>query len=129
VDPTACLLHLLETDGRRLHRLQTRLTLRDDAADDLLQELFLPLRSSAGFRNATDRAAFAVRNDAAELPRGGSGVHADERQAGAVYAVGCAVKGDKTRMQRTPLLSPVLEMAPPLLCTCKTETWKKDIID
>jgi RNA polymerase sigma factor (sigma-70 family) len=61
VDSTACLLQLLETDGRRLHRLLTRLTLRADAADDLLQELFLRLRSSASFRNATDPAAFAVR--------------------------------------------------------------------
>jgi RNA polymerase sigma factor (sigma-70 family) len=61
VDSTAGLLQLLETEGRRLHRLLTRLTLRADAADDLLQDLFLRLRSSAGFRNATDPAAFAVR--------------------------------------------------------------------
>jgi hypothetical protein len=75
---------LLETDCRRLHRLLIRLTLLADAANDLLQELFLRLRSSTGFRNATDPAAFAVRNDAAELPKVGSGVHAGERQAGAV---------------------------------------------
>ena len=61
MDFTECLLHLLETDGRRLHRLLTRLTLRADAADDLLQELFLRVRSSSGFRNATEPAAFAVR--------------------------------------------------------------------
>ena len=61
MDSTAGLLHLLETDGRRLHRLLTRLTLRADAADDLLQDLFLRLRSSAGFGKATDPAAFAVR--------------------------------------------------------------------
>lgn len=61
MDSTECLLHLLDTDGRRLHRLLTRLTLRPDAADDLLQELFLRLRSSSGFRKATDPVAFAVR--------------------------------------------------------------------
>ena len=61
VDAPARLLHLLETEGQRLHRLLTRLTVRADAADDLLQELFLKLRSSTGFRDATDPTAFAVR--------------------------------------------------------------------
>jgi RNA polymerase sigma-70 factor (ECF subfamily) len=61
VNPTDRLLRLLDTDGRRLHRLLTRLTLRADVAEDLLQELFLRLRESAGFRAADDPAAFAVR--------------------------------------------------------------------
>jgi RNA polymerase sigma factor (sigma-70 family) len=61
VDATARLLSLLISDGPRLHRLLARLTLRADAADDLLQDLFLKLRSSAGFRDAIDPAAFAVR--------------------------------------------------------------------
>src|SRR3954469_12111610 len=61
VNPTGRLLQLLDTDGRRLHRLLTRLTLRADAAEDLLQELFLRLRDSAGFRMADNPAAFAVR--------------------------------------------------------------------
>src|SRR5262249_10478577 len=47
--------------GRRLHRLLARLTLRRDAADDLLQDLFLKLRESNGFAKADDPAAFAVR--------------------------------------------------------------------
>jgi len=64
VDPTQRLLHLLETEGSRLHRLLTRLTLRADAAEDLLQELFLRLRNSSEFRVATDPTAFAVRSAA-----------------------------------------------------------------
>jgi RNA polymerase sigma-70 factor (ECF subfamily) len=61
VDPTQRLLILLKSEGPRLHRLLTRLTLRADAADDLLQELFLKLRASSGFRAASDPTAFAVR--------------------------------------------------------------------
>ncbi|MFL5340175.1 MAG: RNA polymerase sigma factor [Gemmataceae bacterium] len=61
MEATERLLHLLDTDGQRLHRLLARLTLRAEAADDLLQELFLKLRTSAGFRDAADPAAFAMR--------------------------------------------------------------------
>ena len=62
MDATARLLQFLDSDGRRLHRLLSRLTLRADVADDLLQELFLKLRDSAGFRAANDPPAFAVRS-------------------------------------------------------------------
>src|SRR5688572_21711940 len=37
------------------------MTLRGDAVDDLLQDLFLKLRASNGFARADDPAAFAVR--------------------------------------------------------------------
>jgi len=51
----------LDAHGPRLHRLLVRLTLRTDAADDLLQDLFLKLRASNGFAKADDPVAFAVR--------------------------------------------------------------------
>ncbi len=37
------LLELLETSGAKLHALLTRLTLREDVAEELLQDLFLKL--------------------------------------------------------------------------------------
>jgi RNA polymerase sigma factor (sigma-70 family) len=40
------LLGLLETSGARLYALLTRLTLREDVAEELLQELFLKLHSA-----------------------------------------------------------------------------------
>ena len=55
------LLKLLDAEGPRLFRLLARLTLRDDAADDLLQELFLKLHRSPGFASAQSRIAFASR--------------------------------------------------------------------
>jgi RNA polymerase sigma-70 factor (ECF subfamily) len=61
VDVTQRLLKLLDEHGARLHRLLARLTLRGDAADDLLQDLFLKLRASNGFAKADDQVAFAVR--------------------------------------------------------------------
>jgi len=51
----------LATHGPGLHRLLARLTLREDVAEDLLQELFLKLRDSAGFRRADHPAAYARR--------------------------------------------------------------------
>jgi len=40
------LLELLETSGARLHALLTRLTLREDVAEELMQELFLKLNGA-----------------------------------------------------------------------------------
>ncbi len=48
-ETTSRLLALLEEHGVRLHALLTRITLREEAADDLLQDLFLKLRQAAGF--------------------------------------------------------------------------------
>ncbi len=59
--PAEKLLALLQAEGPALHRLLTRLTLRDDVAEDLLQELFLRLRNSAGFDRAEHPAAYARR--------------------------------------------------------------------
>jgi RNA polymerase sigma factor (sigma-70 family) len=53
--------NILETHGAELHALLTRLTLRADVAEDLLQELFLKLRRAAGFTRAVDRKAYAIR--------------------------------------------------------------------
>ncbi len=59
-DPTG-LLSLLETHGAALHALFTRLVLRPDVAEDLLQELFLKLQHADGFARAADRKAYAFR--------------------------------------------------------------------
>lgn len=56
------LLELLETAGPRLHALLVRLTLREDVAEDLLQDLFLRLNASEGFLKAADPTAFAFRS-------------------------------------------------------------------
>lgn len=61
MDTTERLLKLLDEHGARLHRLLARLTLRADAAEDLLQDLFLRLRSSTGFQKADDPLGFAIR--------------------------------------------------------------------
>ncbi len=52
---------LLETHGARLHALLFRLTLRHDAAEDLLQDLFCKLARSDKFAQAADPLAYAVR--------------------------------------------------------------------
>jgi len=54
-------LALLDEIGPQLHGLLTRLTLREDVAEDLLQELFLRLRQSSGFDRAASRHAYARR--------------------------------------------------------------------
>jgi RNA polymerase sigma-70 factor (ECF subfamily) len=53
------LLELLEESGPSLHVLLARLTLREDAAGDLMQELFLKLSQSSGLDRARNRDAFA----------------------------------------------------------------------
>jgi RNA polymerase sigma factor (sigma-70 family) len=60
-NPRTKLLAVLESHGARLHALLTRLTLDRDAAEDLLQELFLKLDRAAGFADASDPAAYACR--------------------------------------------------------------------
>lgn len=50
---------LLDTDGRRLHALLVRLTLRVDVAEDLLQDLTLRLAGSEGFAGASKPYAYA----------------------------------------------------------------------
>lgn len=52
---------LLDRDGARLFALLTRLTLRQDVAHDLFQQLFLQLAGSDGFRRAASPAAYAAR--------------------------------------------------------------------
>lgn len=52
-------MSLLETDGRRLHALLVRLTLRHDAAEDLLQDLTVRLAESDSFAAAAYPYAFA----------------------------------------------------------------------
>jgi RNA polymerase sigma-70 factor, ECF subfamily len=53
------ILSLLEADGPRLYRLLYRLTLREDVAGDLLQDLFVRLCESAPFKAARDPGAYA----------------------------------------------------------------------
>jgi RNA polymerase sigma-70 factor (ECF subfamily) len=53
------LLDFLDVSGPYLLRLLYRVTLREDVAEDLLQELFLKLQASDGFRTAANRLAYA----------------------------------------------------------------------
>jgi RNA polymerase sigma-70 factor (ECF subfamily) len=55
------LLSILEQHGAELFALLCRLTLRADVAEDLLQDLFLKLRSSAGFARAANRKAYVFQ--------------------------------------------------------------------
>lgn len=58
---TRRLLTVLDNDARRLHLLFVRLTLRADVAEDLMQELFLKLHGSKGFRRADNPSGYARR--------------------------------------------------------------------
>lgn len=60
-DQPSRLLQLVEAEGGRLYGLLTRLTLREEVADDLLQELVVRLSQSEGFQNADDPFAYARR--------------------------------------------------------------------
>lgn len=55
------LLDLLNKQGPRLLALITRVTLRADVAEDLLQELFLKLHGSTAFATAHNAEAYATR--------------------------------------------------------------------
>ena len=60
-DRSARLLRLVEADGERLYGLLTRLTLCEDVADDLLQELVVRLSQADGFQRADNPFAYARR--------------------------------------------------------------------
>jgi RNA polymerase sigma factor (sigma-70 family) len=55
------LLELLDKSGAELFALLTRLTLREDVAEELMQELFIKLQSSRGLEKAANRRAYARR--------------------------------------------------------------------
>ncbi|MBM4102638.1 MAG: sigma-70 family RNA polymerase sigma factor [Planctomycetes bacterium] len=54
-------LDFLDVSGARLHTLLTRLTLSEETAADLLQDLFLRLLNARGFEKAQDSYAYACR--------------------------------------------------------------------
>ena len=54
-------MELLNTSGARLHALLARLTLSEDVVGDLMQELFIRLCRSRGFKKAKDPFAYAYR--------------------------------------------------------------------
>jgi len=55
------LLELLDKSGASLYTLLTRLTLRKDIAEELMQELFIKLSNSRGFKKCISRDAYARR--------------------------------------------------------------------
>jgi RNA polymerase sigma factor (sigma-70 family) len=59
--PPTRLEELLETGGRQIYALLVRLTLSEDAADELLQELIVRLSRSEGFGAADNPLAYARR--------------------------------------------------------------------
>jgi RNA polymerase sigma factor (sigma-70 family) len=54
-------LALLAEEGPRLHALLVRITLRQDVAEDLMQDLFLRLSRSHTLSRAVDPVGYAVR--------------------------------------------------------------------
>ncbi len=54
------MLELLNDQGARLHGLLLKLTLREDVAEDLMQDLVIKLANSNGFANADSRLAYAM---------------------------------------------------------------------
>jgi len=55
------LLELLDRSGAELYALLTRLTLRQDVAEELMQDLFIKLRNSRGTAKITNLDAYARR--------------------------------------------------------------------
>ena len=53
------LLELLDKSGASLYTLLTRLTLREEIAEELMQELFIKLSNSRGFKKCVSRDAYA----------------------------------------------------------------------
>ncbi len=53
------LLELLEKSGARLHTLLTRLTLREDVAEELMQELFIKLSNTNDLNDVKNLSAYA----------------------------------------------------------------------
>jgi len=60
-EETGKLVRLLDEHGPRLHALLVKLTLRKDAAEDLLQDLFLRLSKSKGFHRAPSPERYLFR--------------------------------------------------------------------
>jgi len=56
------LLDLLDKSGADLYALLTRLTLREDVAEELMQELFIKLNNSRGAGNAVNLNAYARKS-------------------------------------------------------------------
>ncbi len=54
-------LTLLAEHGERLHALLTRLSLRSEVAEDLMQDLFCKLAENDRFHAASNKAAYATR--------------------------------------------------------------------
>ncbi|MCA9234020.1 MAG: RNA polymerase sigma factor [Planctomycetales bacterium] len=59
-DDAQLVLSLLAEQGSRLQALLLRITLREDVAEDLLQELFLRLSRGSALRRARDPVGYAV---------------------------------------------------------------------
>lgn len=55
------LLHLLEKSGESFYRLLTRLTLREDVAEELMQELFIKLSNTNEIGKVKNLCAYARR--------------------------------------------------------------------
>jgi len=55
------ILEFLEKSGAQLYTLLARLTLREDVAEDLMQELFIRLSNSEVFSKSDNRLAYAQR--------------------------------------------------------------------
>ena len=55
------LLELLDKSGANLYALLTRLTLREDVAEELMQELFIKLSNSKGLDKVANWGAYARR--------------------------------------------------------------------
>jgi RNA polymerase sigma factor (sigma-70 family) len=53
------LLEFLDKSGAGLYTLLVRLTLREETAEELMQELFIKLSNSKGFEKSTSRDAYA----------------------------------------------------------------------
>jgi RNA polymerase sigma factor (sigma-70 family) len=60
-NPPEILLELLEKSGATFYRLLTRLTLREDVAEELMQELFIKLSNTNGLNHVKNLNAYARR--------------------------------------------------------------------
>lgn len=60
-DTAGQLLRLLDEHGTRLHSLLMKLTLREDVAQELLQDLFLRLNGSSGLTRSTSPERYMYR--------------------------------------------------------------------
>lgn len=60
-DSVRRLLEVLEESGKRIHTLLTRLTLCENTAEDLMQELFIRMSRSESFGHAQDPTAYVIR--------------------------------------------------------------------